>query len=211
VRPCSQNQAHCPSVQALADYLNDQLNGAARVQVADAATRCTRCAELLRLGGNLKAWSPDLAEDLALVESGLPPTQRWPWLQPLPIAIAVSLSFCLALLLFGYVTAPGGEPGFFSRQRIDTLPPEARVYPTPRMRLLNAPDRLVWDSAERRGSDHSVRLSLPDAVTRELPVTRAGLLKLPVDLRLIEGEYQWQVLDHNAQPVAGPYTFTIQR
>lgn len=213
MRRCAQNAEVCPSVQALAGYLNDTLDGTERVAVADAdaAARCTRCAELLRLGGNLRAWSPDLAEDLALVEFGLPQPRPWPWLQPLPIAIACVLSFCLALLLFGYVTAPGGEPGFFSRQRISELPPEASLYPTPNMRLLNAPDRLVWDAVTLPQRDHSVRLELPSGPPLLLPVTRPGLLRLPDNMRLNDGEYQWRVLDHNDQPLAGPYTFKIQR
>jgi len=211
MRPCARSDVTCPTINELAGYLNDTLAINQRVQVAQAAGGCERCTELLKLGANLKAWSPDLAEDLALAEFGIPDVRPTMRLHPLPIGIACVLSISLALLLFGYVSKPTDVGGFFSRQRVSTLHPLDLVYPSPNGRLLNAPDRLLWDESALAKRDQAVVLMSENQPDLTLNVTRPGLLKLgpQVVAKLEPGEYQWRVLDANQQAIAGPYRFTI--
>ena len=210
MRPCQARGAQCPSIDTLARLLNDALPIERRVAVLKLAAECERCGELLKLGNNLKAWSPDLSEDLALADGGLPESRSRRGLSPFLVGMVIAFSFCVALFLFSWMTHGKGDPGFFSRQRISDLPASAQVYPVPGVRLLNAPDRLLWAQGAQVERERSVQIDAAGFV-RNIEVTRPGLLRFPDDLRLPDGAYQWRVLDHNAQAIHGPYSFEIKR
>jgi hypothetical protein len=211
MRPCAEFGSRCPTLAALAAHVRDELPLADRGAVAEAAMACARCQSLLKLGANLNAFSPNLAEDLALAEGGLPEQPRGHRLHPLALGIACGVSFVVALAMLDYVSAPGAHGGFFSRHRAADVEADLKIYPAPDSRVLTAPERLLWDAdAHAPTLAAHVELQRDGLLPERLTPTRPGLVRLESAQALASGRYRWRVLDDRGQALAGPFQFEFR-
>jgi len=183
----------CPGDEALAALALGELDGEARARVADHVVACARCADDVRLLGEMHR------------EASRGRT-RWPGLRVAAAAAAV-VAVAAGLLLHGRVPATDDD-----RLRGGDRP--QAVAPLPDARLADAPAELAWRAAE---GARAYRLRLFDA--RAEPVWESGLSAetsrpLPAEIRarLRPGaSYFWIVDVQGPEPATrlGPFWFHL--